>query len=167
MSDLSSHTVTPSPSLLTLAPTPPYTLSLITFPIHTTTQHYTLPPLSHCVTSQPFLLTLSPPPPLTGSKRTQWKNRGQKSVTRPLIGTYDTSDVAIQERRRQQQRFREAQLIQREMSQLDRQYEELEEVGRNIEQCLRDADGSELLRRRGEKEGGGRREGREYGRYEH
>ena len=117
---------------------------------------------------------LSPPPPLTGSKRTQWKNRGQKSVTRPLIGTYDTSDVAIQERRRQQQRFREAQLIQREMSQLDRQYEELEEVGRNIEQCLRDADGSELLRRRveggkrREKGGeGGRREGKEYGRYEH
>jgi len=30
------------------------------------------------------------------------------------------------------------------MSQLDRQYEELEEVGRNIEQCMRDAEGSEL-----------------------
>ena len=43
------------------------------------------------------------------------------------------------------------------MSQLDRQYEELEEVGRNIEQCLRDADGSELLRRR--VEGGRRAEG--------
>jgi len=64
-------------------------------------------------------------------------------VTRPLIGTYDTSDVAIQERRKQQQRFRDAQLIQREMSQLERQYEELEDVGRQIEQCLRDADNSE------------------------
>lgn len=68
------------------------------------------------------------------------KRRGQRSVARPLIGTYDTSDVAIQERRKQQQRFREAQLIQREMSQLDRQYEELEEVGREIEQALRDTD---------------------------
>ena len=71
-------------------------------------------------------------------------------MTRPLIGTYDTSDVAIQERRKQQQRFRDAQLIQREMSQLERQYEELEEVGRHIEQCLRDADNSE-------EEGGDRR----------
>ena len=135
--------------------------SLYTLP-HTT---YALLPLaftfchlpafpSHTTTSQPSLLTPPPPslpfshhhlpPYLTGLKRTQWKNRGQKSVTRPLIGTYDTSDVAIQERRRQQQRFREAQLIQREMSQLDRQYEELEEVGRNIEQCMRDAEGSEL-----------------------
>ena len=52
--------------------------------------------------------------------------------------------MAIQERRKQQQRFRDAQLIQREMSQLERQYEELEEVGRHIEQCLRDADNSAL-----------------------
>ncbi len=32
---------------------------------------------------------------------------------------------------------------QREMSQLERQYEELEEVGREIEQALRDANESE------------------------
>ena len=44
-----------------------------------------------------------------------------------------------QERRKQQRRFRDAQLIQREMSQLERQYDELEEVGRDIEQALRDA----------------------------
>ena len=42
------------------------------------------------------------------------------------------------------------------MSQLDRQYEELEEVGRNIEQCMRDAEGSELQSRSvGGAEGGG------------
>ena len=45
------------------------------------------------------------------------KRRGQQSVTRSL-GLYDTSDVAIQERRRQQQRFREAQLIQVEIDSL-------------------------------------------------
>ncbi len=49
----------------------------------------------------------------------------------------------MQERRKQQQRFREAQLIQRETSQLDRQYEELEVVGRQIEEALRDAENSE------------------------
>ena len=49
------------------------------------------------------------------------------------------------------------------MSQLDRQYEELEEVGRNIEQCMRDAEGSELQSRSvGGGEGGGG-EGREKG----
>ena len=66
-------------------------------------------------------------------------------MTRPLIGTYDCSDVAIQDRRKQQQRFREAQLIQREMSQLERQYEELEEVGSQIEQALRDAESSKFV----------------------
>ena len=70
-------------------------------------------------------------------------------MTHPLIGTYDASDMAIQERRKQQQRFRDAQLIQREMSQLERQYKELEDVGRHIEQCLRDADNSELGLRKG------------------
>ena len=51
---------------------------------------------------------------------------------------------SVQERRKQQRRFRDAQLIQREMSQLERQYEELEEVGRHIEQALRDAEDSEF-----------------------
>ena len=95
-------------------------------------------------------------------KRSPKIRHGQKGVARPLIGTYDTSDRAIQERRKQQQRFRDAQLIQREMGQLERQYEELEEVGRQIEQCLRDTEGSKLEegeRKRGE-EGRGRVDGR-------
>ena len=58
------------------------------------------------------------------------------------------TDVAIQERRKQQQRFREAQVIQREMSQLERQHEELEEVGKNIEQALRDEIGRASCRER-------------------
>ena len=41
----------------------------------------------------------------------------------------------------QQQRFREAQYTQREMSQLERQHEEMEEYGRQIEQELRDTEG--------------------------
>lgn len=53
--------------------------------------------------------------------------------------------VYLQERRKQQRRFRDAQLIQREMSQLERQYDELEEVGRDIEQALRDAEDSKLI----------------------
>ena len=36
-------------------------------------------------------------------------------------------------------------MIQREMSQLERQYDELEEVGRNIENALRDADDGETM----------------------
>ena len=46
---------------------------------------------------------------------------------------------------KQQRRFREAQLIQREMSQLDQQYDEMEEYGRQIEQALRDAEESMSL----------------------
>ena len=140
-----SHIVTPLLSLLTLyhlvPPHPtPHTLHL-SHSLYALL--YTPSPFTPChLPAFPPHTITSLPPPLTGLKRTQWKNCGQKAVTRPLIGTYDTSDVAIQERHRQQQRFREAQLIQREMSQLDRQFEELEEVGRNIEQCLRDADGS-------------------------
>ena len=61
--------------------------------------------------------------------------------------------VCVQERRKQQQRFRDAQLIQREMSQLERQYDELEDVGRGIEQALRDAAASKLWGR-GEVGGG-------------
>ena len=53
--------------------------------------------------------------------------------------------VAIQDRQKQQRRFREAQLIQREMSQLDQQYDEMEEYGRQIEQALRDAEESMSL----------------------
>ena len=44
----------------------------------------------------------------------------------------------IQEYRKQQERFTEAQIIQREMSQLEMQREELEEDGRRIENDLRD-----------------------------
>lgn len=43
-----------------------------------------------------------------------------------------------QERRKQQDRFTEAQMIQREMSQLEMQREELEEYSREIENALRD-----------------------------
>ena len=43
-----------------------------------------------------------------------------------------------QERRKQQDRFTEAQMIQREMSQLEMQREELEEYSREIEYALRD-----------------------------
>ena len=50
----------------------------------------------------------------------------------------------LQERRKQQRRFRDAQLIQREMSQLERQYDELEEVGRDIENALRESEDGEF-----------------------
>lgn len=56
----------------------------------------------------------------------------------------ENTDVAIQERQKQQQRFREALLIQREMSQLEREREELDDVGSVIEQALGEAEGSEL-----------------------
>ena len=44
----------------------------------------------------------------------------------------------MQEHRKQQERFTEAQIIQREMSQLETQRDELEEDGREIEEALRD-----------------------------
>ena len=47
------------------------------------------------------------------------------------------------ERKEQQARFWEAQCIQREMSQLELQNQELDEVARDVEQSLRDAEGSE------------------------
>ncbi len=52
--------------------------------------------------------------------------------------------MAIQERQKQQQRFREVLLVQREMSQLEREHEELEDVASVVEQALREAEGSEL-----------------------
>ena len=52
--------------------------------------------------------------------------------------------MAIQERQKQQQRFSEALLVQREMSQLEREHEELEDVASVVEQALREAEGSEL-----------------------
>lgn len=52
--------------------------------------------------------------------------------------------MAIQEWQKQQQRFREALLIQREMSQLERERDELEDVANVVEQALREAEGSEL-----------------------
>ena len=48
----------------------------------------------------------------------------------------------ITERQKQQQRLLEAQSIQREMSQIELQYEELEVYSREVEQNLRDAEGS-------------------------
>ena len=44
----------------------------------------------------------------------------------------------------QQQRFREAQYTQREMNQLERQHEKMKEYGRQIEQKLRDTEGTLL-----------------------
>ena len=76
--------------------------------------------------------------------RSRKKGQGQKSIVRPMH-TYDNSNVAIQDRQKQQRRFREAKLIQREMSQLDQQYDEMEEYGRQIEQALRDAEESMSL----------------------
>ena len=62
---------------------------------------------------------------------------------RPIIAVKDEEDeIAVSERQKQQERFREAQEIQREMSQIELQYEEFEEIAREIEQNLRDAEGS-------------------------
>ena len=54
----------------------------------------------------------------------------------------EEDEIAVSERQKQQERFREAQEIQREMSQIELQYEEFEEIAREIEQNLRDAEGS-------------------------
>ena len=77
---------------------------------------------------------------LLGSK----KRRGQASLVRPIIAVQDEEDdIAVSERQKQQERFTEAQEIQREMSQIELQYDELEDIAREIEQNLRDAEGSE------------------------
>ena len=73
------------------------------------------------------------------------KRRGQKSIVQQLhIEDYD-DEIALQKRQKQQERFREAQSIQREMRQIEFQFEELEKIGREIEQNLRDAEGSMLI----------------------
>lgn len=91
------------------------------------------------------------PPPSPPASRLVNRNKyqargGQKSIVRPMrVGSsLADTDVMIQERRKQQKRFQEAQSTQREMSQLERQYEEFEEYGREIEQQLRDSEGSEF-----------------------
>ena len=82
--------------------------------------------------------TTPPPGSLSAKKR-----RGQASLVRPIIAVKDEEDeIAVSERQKQQERFREAQEIQREMSQIELQYEEFEEIAREIEQNLRDAEGS-------------------------
>ena len=64
--------------------------------------------------------------------------QGQRTVVRKM----QMGEDEVQERQRQQQRLLEAQSIQREMSQIELQYEELEEVSRDVEQNLRDSEGS-------------------------
>ena len=54
----------------------------------------------------------------------------------------EEDEIALEERQKQQERFREAQTIQREMSQIELQYEELEEIARDVEQNLRDSEES-------------------------
>ena len=72
------------------------------------------------------------------------KRRGQKSIVQQLhIEDYD--EIALQTRQKQQERFLEAQSIQREMRQIELQYEELEEIAREIEMNVRDAEGSMLI----------------------
>ena len=51
--------------------------------------------------------------------------------------------VRVQERRKQQIRFKEGQSIQWEMSQLEKQCEESEEYGQEIMQQLRASEGSQ------------------------
>ena len=60
-------------------------------------------------------------------------------------GEHTLTLCCLQERRKQQRRLFDAQQIQREMSQLEWQYDELEEVGRDIEQALRDAEESKCV----------------------
>ena len=89
----------------------------------------------------------TPPPGSDGAQHflNSKKRRGQASLVRPIIAVQDEEDeIAVSERQKQQERFREAQEIQREMSQIELQYEEFEEIAREIEQNLRDAEGSEL-----------------------
>lgn len=87
----------------------------------------------------------TPPPHVENSPlSTLRKGRGQKSVVRPLP-LDDKDEIALEKRQKQQERFREAQTIQREMSQIELQYEELEEIAREIEQNLRDAEGSKSI----------------------
>ena len=59
----------------------------------------------------------------------------------------EEDEIAIEERQKQQERFREAQTIQREMSQIELQYEELEEIARDVEQNLRDSEESKCYTR--------------------
>ena len=84
-------------------------------------------------------ITGTTPPPAAAKKR------GQKSIVRHMaVAVEEQDEMALRERQRQQARFWEAQTIQRETSQIELQYEELEEIARDVEQGLRDAEGSEL-----------------------
>ena len=88
----------------------------------------------------------TPPPNVSRSFSVRQKGRGQTSVVRQLVYVDDDEDeLAIEKRRKHQERLSEAQSIQREMSQIELQYEELEEIAREVEQNLRDSEGSEFL----------------------
>lgn len=90
----------------------------------------------------------TPPPKADGgllSILNPKRGRGQTSIVRPLMPVEDSDEIAIAERQKQQERLLEAQSIQREMSQIELQYEELEDIAREIEQNLRDAEGSKLI----------------------
>ena len=71
------------------------------------------------------------------------KNPGRKTVARHLVNSPKDSD--IEERQRMQRKIHQAQEIQREMSLLERQNEELEINSREVEEALRDSDGSEWM----------------------
>ncbi len=75
------------------------------------------------------------------------KQRGQQSLVRAMYVPDEEDEIAIEERQKQQERFREAQTIQREMSQIELQYEELEEIARDVEQNLRDSEESKCYTR--------------------
>ena len=71
-------------------------------------------------------------------------------MARHLVNSPKDSD--IEERQRMQRKVHQAQEIQLEMSQLDRQNEELEANSREVEEALRASEGSKWAVQRG---GGG------------
>ncbi len=93
------------------------------------------------ITGQPGT---TPPPTIDiySTLKTNRKKRGQQSLVRGMTVVNHEDEIAMEERQKQQERFREAQSIQREMSQIELQYEELEEIARNVEQNLRDSEES-------------------------
>jgi hypothetical protein len=84
----------------------------------------------------------STPPPRLDRLSVRNRGRGQTSIVRAFLNVDEEDEIALEKRQKQQERFRDAQSIQREMSQIELQYEELEEIAREVEQNLRDAEGT-------------------------
>ena len=74
-----------------------------------------------------------------------FKGKTRGKTARHLINSDKDSD--IDDRRRMQRKIHQAQEIQREMSQLERQGEDLEANSREVEEALRSSDGCKANRR--------------------